>query len=251
MADTGSQREHRGDTFTGVDMSEAEFREVNLAGVRMRGVLLFNADIDGAIDGLRINEVEVTPLIEAELDRRHPERTRLRPTTAAEAREALDVVEALWAETITDVGALPDEITHRSVDGEWSLTETLRHLVFVTDAWFGHAVLGETRPFHPCGLPPSFLEASAFDIDAAADPSFSEVVALRHERLAGLREFLATATQVDLDRVRGPNLAPGFPPPQARTAVECLRVLFGEEWAHHRFAVRDLALAVDPDGRAG
>ena len=29
--------------------------------------------------------------------------------------------------------------------------------------------------------------------------------------------------------------------PPGRTAIECLNVLFGEEWAHHRFAVRDLA----------
>jgi hypothetical protein len=232
--------------FTDVDMSGAEFRDVNLAGARMRGVLLFNADIDGAIGGLRINGIEVAPLIEAELDRLHPERTRLRPGTVAEAREALDVVESLWAQTIAGARALPAEAAHRKVDGEWSLTETLRHLVFVTDAWFGHAVLGEAHPFHPWGLPPSFVTGgAAFGVDVTANPSFPEVVALRRERLGGLRDFLRTATQADLDRVREPNPAPGFPPPQARTAVDCLRVLFGEEWAHHRFVVRDLALVRD------
>jgi hypothetical protein len=34
----------------------------------MTGVLLINADIDGAIDGLVLNGVEVAPLISAELD---------------------------------------------------------------------------------------------------------------------------------------------------------------------------------------
>ncbi len=248
MADTSGPDEHRGKTYTDLDMSGAEFREVNLAGARMRGVLLFNADIDGAIDGLRINGVEVTPLIEAELDRRHPERTRLRPATVAAAGEAVDVVEAMWAETITGAHAMPAEAVHRSVDGEWSLTETLRHLIFVADAWFGHAVLRESRPFHPAGLPPSFIDGAAFGIDAAADPSFPDVVALHRERLASVRVFLATATDADLDRVREPNEAPGFPPPQARTAVECLGVLFNEEWAHHQFAIRDLALLVDHHG---
>ena len=57
-----------------------------------------------------------------------------------------------------------------------------------------------------------------------------------------MRDHLATATTDDLNRDPGePNPAPGFPPPAARTALECLQVLFNEEWAHHRYAVRDLA----------
>jgi hypothetical protein len=60
--------------------------------------------------------------------------------------------------------------------------------------------------------------------------------------LAQLREFGASATQDDLDRVREPNPAPGYPPAKARTAVECLHVIFNEEWLHHRFAARDLAI---------
>src|SRR4051812_11806673 len=119
-------------SFTGQDLSGAEFRDVNLIGARMRGVLLMNADIDGAIGGLRINGVEVAPLIEAELNRLHPERTALRPATPAGAREAVAVVDALWAATIVRVRTMPDGTTDRSVDGEWSLTETLRHLIFVS-----------------------------------------------------------------------------------------------------------------------
>src|SRR3954452_1041036 len=123
--------EFRGAEFVDIDMSGSLFREVDLSGARMRGVLLWGADLDGAIEGLRINGVEVAPLVEAELDRRHPERTRLRPTTVAEAREAVDVVEAMWAETITAAQAMSPEAVHRSVHDEWSLTQTLRHLIFV------------------------------------------------------------------------------------------------------------------------
>ena len=75
------QPDYEGAEFTDLSMAGATLREVDLSGVRMRGVLLLNADIDGAIDGLRVNGVEVMPLIEAELDRLHPERLRLRPAT--------------------------------------------------------------------------------------------------------------------------------------------------------------------------
>ena len=42
--------------------------------------------------------------------------------------------------------------------------------------------------------------------------------------------------------VRGPNTAIGCPPPAERTAVECLQVIFSDEWAHVQFANRDLAI---------
>jgi DinB superfamily/Pentapeptide repeats (8 copies) len=229
--------------FVDQDLAGAQFREVNLIGARMRGVLLMGADIDGAIDGLRVNGVEVAPLIEAELNRLHPERTKLRPATPAQALAAVDVVDTLWAASIARVREMPRGTADRSVDNEWSFTETLRHLIFVTDAWFGHAVLAEPRPFHPFGLPASFIAGGAdIGIDESAKPSLDDLVAVRDEKLARLREFLAAATQDDLDRVREPNPAPGFPPPAARSAVSCLRVLFNEEWTHHSFAVRDLAL---------
>lgn len=239
---TGSDQ-FRGAHFVDLDMAQATFREVDLTGARMYGVLLTDADIDGDIRGLRVNGVEVAPLVEAELDRRHPERTQLRPTTADGARQAWAVVESFWAATMRRAGRLPEAELHRSVNDEWSFTQTLRHLVFVTDAWFSHAVRGEARPFHPLGLPAAFFtNVQAFGIDPAARPAFAEVAAVRAGRMAAVRDFLAAATQDDLDRVRAPNPAPGYPPPQSRTAIACLRVLLDEEWAHHQFAVRDLAV---------
>jgi hypothetical protein len=231
----------RGARFVNRDMTGAEFRDVLLVGVRMRGVLFKDVDIDAAIDGLLINGVDVAPLIEAELDRRHPERMLLRSTTVEGAREAWAFVESMWAATVRRAAALPDTDRHRSVDDEWSFVQTLRHLVFVTDAWFSHAVLGEPRPYHPAGLVADFMEgAEAYGIDPSAAPSFDEVVALRADRLRRVREFLAGADQDDLDRIREPNPEPGYPPPARRTALRCLHAVFTEEWEHHRFAVRDL-----------
>jgi len=47
--------EFEGAEFVDLNMSRALFREVDLSGARMYGVLLTNADIDGDIRGLRVN----------------------------------------------------------------------------------------------------------------------------------------------------------------------------------------------------
>lgn len=237
------QPDYEGAEFIDLSMAGATFREVDLSGAQMRGVLLVNADIDGAIDGLRINGVEVMPLIEAELDRLRPERLRLRPTTPETMRDAVDVIEELWQATVRRASALPEEAAYRSMNDEWSLAQTLRHTIFVVDAWYGHAVVLRPNPFHPIGLPASFTtNSAAFGIDESATPTLSEILAVRDERIADLRAYLAEVTQEELDRVRGPNTAFGWPPPAERTAVECLRVIFNDQWAHVQFANRDLAI---------
>jgi hypothetical protein len=232
-----------GAEFIDMSMAGATFREVDLSGARMHGVLLLHADIDGAIDGLRINGVEVMPLVEAELDRLHPERLRLRPTTPETMRDAVDVIEELWQATLRRASALPEEAVYRSVNGEWSLAQTLRHAIFVVDAWFGHAAALRPDPFHPIGVPASFTTNGAeFGIDESATPTLEEILAVRAERIADLRAYLAEVTQEELERVRGPNTAIGCPPPAERTAIECLQVIFSDEWAHVQFANRDLAI---------
>src|SRR3954468_17328033 len=141
--------EHRGERFVNRDLTGAEFRDVLMVGVRMRGIWFKDVDIDAAVDGLVINGVDVGPLIEAELDRRHPERMLLRSTTVEGAREAWTAVEAMWAATVRRAAALPDADRHRSVDDEGSFVQTRPPLVFVPDAWFSHSVLGEPHPYHP------------------------------------------------------------------------------------------------------
>lgn len=60
--------------------------------------------------------------------------------------------------------------------------------------------------------------------------------------MARVRDFVAGVTREELDRVRQPNQVPGWPPPAAHSATCCLHVVFGEEWNHHQFAIRDLAI---------
>jgi uncharacterized protein YjbI with pentapeptide repeats len=232
--------EFRGAEFVDIDMSGSVFREVDLSGARMHGVLLMGADIDGALEGLRVNGIEVAPLIEAELNRRYPERAKLRPTTVEGLREAVETAAAFWATTIAEVRARPAADLDRSVNGEWSFVETLRHLIFVTDAWFRNAVKGEAEPFHPLGLPASFMTMDGLDL--AARPTLETVLAVRDARLAELREYAATVSPADLGHERPTSPDQPWPPPQSRTPLYCLHVILGEEWIHRQFALRDLAV---------
>ena len=96
-----------GSRFTRVDFTGSTFRAVALHGAVMRDVEVSNTSIDGEIESLVVNGVDVAPLVEAELDRRHPERPLFRATTADEFREAWDVNERLWAETVARARRLP------------------------------------------------------------------------------------------------------------------------------------------------
>ena len=127
-----------------VDLANARFRGVGLSGVVMRGVELSNVDIYGEIENLRVNGVDIGPLVNAELDRRYPDRAKMRPTEPAGFREAWDVIERLWGETVERARRLDPDLLHESVDGEWSFIETLRHLAFATDCWMMRAILGRS-----------------------------------------------------------------------------------------------------------
>src|SRR5262245_40830000 len=121
-----------GAPFEGVYLADAFFRAVELSGAKSRGSYLRNVEISGELDGLRVNGIEVGPLVEAELDRRYPERAKLRPADAAGFREAWEVIEQLWAETVDRSEQLEEALLHERVDGEWSFIETLPHLVLAT-----------------------------------------------------------------------------------------------------------------------
>ncbi|HEY0951980.1 DinB family protein [Nocardioides sp.] len=230
-----------GSRFENVDLSGSRFHNVDLSRAVIRGALLTDVDVDGDIDGLRINGVEVAPLVEAELDRRHPQRPKMRPTDAEGFREAWAILEQLCAMTVDRARRLPPELLHERVDGEWSFIETLRHLVMATDAWVGRAVLGDPEPYHPLALPHTEMgDVPGVPHDAAARPTLDEVLAVRADRVATVREVLAGLTD---ERLAGDTVAvdaPGYPPPQAYPVRRCLRAVVNEEWLHRLYAERDL-----------
>ena len=230
--------------FRKVHLNGAQFRMVDLSGVLMRDVSLSGAAIDAEIDGLHINGVEVAPLIEAELTRREPARALRRSTDPAGLQAAWAALERSWAASYDRVAAMPAGTVDVSVAQEWSFAQTLRHLVFATDAWLG-AILGEDRPFHPWGVPfsdlPEFVEQgpAVLGIDMDAAPSYPEVLALRADRVARVRGFLAG---VDPARLAQECAGPVWEGGARLSVLRCLWVILNEECEHHRFAERDLDL---------
>jgi uncharacterized protein YjbI with pentapeptide repeats len=242
-----------GSRFERVNLSGAEFRSFYMVGTRfrggdmkgvvIRGVDLVDVDMYGEIGRLIVNGVDVGPLVNGELDRRYPERAKMRPTVPDGYREAWAVIEGLWPTTIDRARRLPPELLHERVDGEWSFIETLRHLVFATDAWVRRAILGDPAPYDDLDLPATdmgYVEGVPNDPDAR--PGLDEVLALRADRMGTVREVIASLTDEQLAGTTEPVDAPGYPAPDAYPVTRCLRAILNEEWLHRQYAERDLAV---------
>ena len=151
-------------------------------------------------------------------------------------------MKARWRQTESRAQALGEDACRERVGGEWSFVETLRHLVFVTDAWVGRAVLGEAAPYHREALPPTFLpDLSPLGIEVGADVSLSDAIALRRDAQHVVDRVLDDLDEEGLSRICDPNPARGFPPETTHPVRRCLQVVLNEESAHLEFATRDLA----------
>ena len=234
MATFGRSDDLQGAEFVGVSLRGARFVESDLSGVVMRGVEMDGADIDAPwlVDGgfLRVNGVDVIPLVEAELDRRFPGRAERRAADPEGLRAAWAALGRTWSATLERVAAMPAGTVDVSVGGEWSFAQTLRHLVLATDMWLRKGIQEVEQPFHPLGL-----EGAGGGVDDAT-PSYAEVLEVRASRVALVRDFLATVTP---DELAVPRRNP-HDPDHPETTLSCLHVILEEEWEHHRFAVRDL-----------
>jgi hypothetical protein len=230
-----------GARFHNVDLSGAQFLLVDLTGVRIRGADLVDMDISGQVSNVRINGVDVAPLVEAELNRRYPDRAKMRPADAEGYRQAWDILERLWQQTTGRARGMDPELLHERVNGEWSFIETLRHLVFATDAWVSRAILGEPSPWHPLDLPHDEMpDEVSVPRDRGARPSLEEVLALRADRMATVRRVLAGLTDEKLAGTTEPVTEPGYPEPESFAVRRCLRAILNEEWEHRLYAERDL-----------
>ncbi|MGI8701222.1 MAG: DinB family protein [Nocardioidaceae bacterium] len=250
----GSQFERvdlSGAEFRSVDLTGARFRHVDLSGVVMRGVDLSGAvmrgvemaatDIYGEIENVTINGVDIAPLVNAELNRRYPERAKMRPADPAGFREAWDVVERLWSDTVERARRLDPDRLHESVGGEWSFIETLRHLVFATDAWTRRAILGDPSPWDPLDLPwDDMPDTPGVPRDRDVRPSLDAVLELRRDRMSTVREVVEGLTDESLRGDTEPVEGPGWPEPHSYPVRECLLVILNEEWGHRLYAERDL-----------
>lgn len=229
--------------FVDTDLRGARFLRSDLSGAVMRAVDVQGVDIDAPWlleDGgsLLVNGVDVVPFVDSELDRRFPGRVLRRAGDPAGLRAAWNAVEQSWAATLDRVESLPVGIVDEAVDGEWSFAQTLRHLVMATDVWLGKAILGREQPFHPLGQPNAEYATDGYDTSVFTTrvPTYDEVLAVRAERMGMVRDFIAGVTAKDLAAVKANPWAPQHP----ETTLSCLHVILGEEWEHHRYAVRDL-----------
>jgi hypothetical protein len=224
-----------------VDLADARFRGVDLSRVVMRGVELVDVDIHGEIENLTINGVDIGPLVNTELDRRYPDRAKMRPTDVAGFREAWDVLERLWNETVGRARRLDPVLLHESVDGEWSFIETLRHLAFATDSWIRRAILGDPSPWDPLDLPwDEMPDTPGVPRDREVRPPLEVVVELRRARMATVREVIDGLTDESLNGSTEPVEGPGWPEPRSYPVRECLLCILNEEWEHRLYAERDL-----------
>ena len=240
----GGSAAFRGARFDVADLRGARFTDCDMTGVTIRDCWLVNVNISGYLSNVTVNGVDVTNFVNAELDRRHPERVQFREgQTADDVRAMWDTIERLWAEAGTRAGRLPAAALTEQVNEEWSFVQTLRHLVFITDAWASRTVLDEAMPYHPLGLRQSWYPAAdtaALGIDLTAQPGYAEILADRADRMAVMRRIVAGLTDADLGRLCQRAPAPGYPD-EERTVIDCIAVVMDEEIEHYRFAVRDLA----------
>lgn len=230
-----------GSRFRAVDLSGSSFRATDFHDVVMSGVQFLRVRIDGEFESLVLNGVDVAPIVAAEVARRDPEQAKMHPSDPAGFREAWDLVERRWGETVERARGLDPLFLHESVGGEWSFIETLRHLLFATDAWVGRAVLGDPSPWHRLDLPPDEIgEIPGVPADRAARPSLEEVLALRADRMETVRRLIESLTDESLAAETEPVAGDSWPPSQSFPVRKCLLVVLREEWHHRLFAERDI-----------
>ncbi|MGZ4686478.1 DinB family protein [Oryzihumus sp.] len=230
---TFTNRSLRGTRFIGCDLSGVVVRGSDVAGMEIESPWLLE-------EGGRmvVNGVDIVPLVDAELNRRFPGREHRTAADLNGLRSAWASLEATWAATLDRAAAMPAGTVDAAVDGEWSLSQTLRHLVTATDVWLGKAILEREQPYHPAGLPNDDHDTEAYDesVFSVEVPSFEQVLQARAERQAMVRDFLADLAPQDLEAPRRNPHAPGG----EESVLSCLRTILEEEWEHHRYAVRDL-----------
>jgi DinB superfamily len=224
----------------GAHVEHTDLRAISFHHVRFPGLEMVDVEIAGEIQDVTINGVDIGPLIEAELNRRTPDRAKMHPTTVDGFHEAWAILERLWAETEDRARTLRPDLLHDQVRGEWSFIETLRHLNFASAAWVGRMVLGDPVPWHPLDLP--WDEAPGWDgvpRDREARPSLDEVLVVRRERQAMVRDVVAALTPEQLDETVT-RLEPGWPQLVDFPLTQCLFIVVNEEWHHRLYAERDL-----------
>lgn len=219
--------------FWGVRLNRARFRDADFTGVRAHHVFLNDVEIDGFVDGLVINGVDVTGFVNAH-DPWQPLRGMLLPSSASEVAAAWNALSVTWSQTIEEATTLAPDHLEESVDGEWSFLETLRHLAFVSDKWILDPLSG--AQWQAIGLPNTGSRSFPWPaIDLTSEPTLDDVLAVRRSQGEAIDLLVHGLRDDDLNRgvvVHENGHA---------TALDCWHTLLEEEFEHRRYALRDLA----------
>ncbi len=233
-------KEFEGATFIKTSFKGATLRFSDVSSVKMRSVDVDGLDIDSHdlfLGSLYVNGVDVVPFVDAELNRQFPGRELQNARTPEGMRKGWVAVQSAWRTTVADT---PPELMDAHVEDEWSLAQTLRHLLLATDAWLRGAILRMEQPFHEIGQIFTGADEMGFDMSIfrADPPDYDEILTVRAERQRLVTNFLATVTPELLAEEREDPWGGDWRP----TVGDCIRVILEEEWAHLRYIRRDLAL---------
>jgi len=206
----GKAFEHRdlsGAVFRDVNLYRALFEDVNLGEATIRNANLGDVSIvDANIKGLTIFGVRVDQLIEAELDRRDPERVRLRMTDPHDPEDVRAVIKRLDEVRGHFSGVLraadADSLITRPATAKWSALENVRHLVFAEDLYLNRWILRNDEPWNRLGLLPAFLAGDPNYTDVGSQPTddLEAVLAAWEDINARVRTFVAGLTPEELHR---------------------------------------------------
>ena len=196
-----------GTLFHNVNLHKATFDDVNMEGVRIYNANLKDMIIEDAnIAGLTIFGVRMDQLIEAEFDRRDPERVRLRMSDIfdpEEVRRVLAHLDELRTQFYTLLRATPREvlIAHPGPD-RWSALEHVRHLVFAEDMYLNHWLLRNDQAWCKLGFLPPFLEGNPAFANVGTEPTddLETVLAAWDTIHTGMQAFVAEITPEILQR---------------------------------------------------
>lgn len=235
MAEEFEDQDLSESVFWGVQLQRVTFRDADLSGSTFFHTLWSDVSIDGVIDRLVVNGVDVTEFVNAH-DRWYPLRTQLEPETADGVRSSWATLRQEWSTLIESAVALGPDALVRSVNGEWCLRDTLRHLVFAIDKWFTWPILGD-RSLSPAGLPNTGSQGGEWPgLDMSAEWNWGEALAAFE---SSADRFTAFVAALDLGQLPESVevLENGTVP-----ALMCTHVVLEESFEHLRYALRDLAV---------
>jgi hypothetical protein len=228
--------------FRAVNLQRAVFDDVNLAEVRIRNGFLAGLSIeDSFVGGLTVNGFRVDLLIEAELDRRDPERIRLRMTDTADPEcvravlNRLDVVREEFRALVRSTDR--SSLTTRPGPESWSVVETIRHMLFAADMYLNRRLLQNAEPLSRLGLLSTHLVGHPRLAEVGSEPTddAEALLAAWDEIHARTRELADHAAPEELRRDTSQS---GFGP---GTVGEVLQTLAQHDLSHIRQAEAALA----------